>query len=762
MSAVGDSIAPLKDLTEKSDSARPQRHPASLAATLATHVLVGLGAALLFSLVEQVDLNIQLSPVFSSSSDRLVLLTYCSLNLLVGAMIGLLVGLVAYTGGFLYRFVEKALARGGNTRMLHRPIALVALSLAAAALLYPVRPVYRFALSLVREAGKIRFGDVLYKVEGPAVYLSLAGGFFACAVLYTLTMRSGRMSSLMKKVWLAGLTLVIAATYYIDSRIEVQQYEYSLHRLMFLTGLTLAMALVGSLFISYARPLSLQPARRKIILALAILVLIALAGFTFARFDRNQNLKTQVFYRSTGMKQYFKLIQWALDRDRDGYSPYLGGGDSDDTRADVNPGQVEIIGDNIDNNLIGGDLSEESLEEWKRERRSLHAPATLSAKPYNVIYIFIDTLRASHLGAYGYSRNITPNIDKLAARSFVFENGFTPSPSTFEAVPKFMQSSYWDAHLDPWPEVLYQNGYDTILFPGRRIETIPRRINAAHMRVQEKTRTVKKTIDDAIKLIGELPQDRPFCAYIYSSEPHMPYKRYEDYNFGSSPADLYDGEIAYSDYHYGRLFDWLEETGRLDNTMIILMADHGESLGERGVYKHTSQVYNEQMKVPMIFYVPHLAPRRIPDYVSTIDLGSTILSAVGLNCPEGYAGISLLPLMRGEPVNLPPVYGEHVHLSDSPFVEQDEILDPETRKYMIIAQDGYKLIYNRDPHSFELYDLKSDPQELRNLYDRMPEKAESLNHQLGRFIDIVSVSRPPDTHERKYSLDGPSVKEIEE
>src|SRR4030095_300119 len=118
-----------------------------------------------------------------------------------------------------------------------------------------------------------------------------------------------------------------------------------------------------------------------------------------------------------------------------------------------------------------------------------------------------------------------------------------------------------------------------------------------------------------------------FCAYLYSTDTHRPYRPHAEFYYGPSLIDLYDGEISYMDFHFGRLLDALELSGKLKDTSIVIMADHGESLGERGVYKHSSQLYNEQTRVPMIVHLPGLAPRSIKDYVSTIDLGPPIPNA---------------------------------------------------------------------------------------------------------------------------------------
>jgi len=510
------------------------------------------------------------------------------------------------------------------------------------------------------------------------------------------------------------------------------------------------MALVGLTFARRGRTrYGLASAGRKSAAAFAAIVLIALLAFTFIHVDVDQNLKTQLFYRTTQARQYFKLAQWVLDFDRDGYSAFLGGGDLDDRRSDVNPGRGESLGDGIDHNCIGGALTQQGIDDWKLEHSSLHQPPDPSAKRLNVIYVFVDALRADHLSAYGYARKTSPNLDKLAARSSLFANAFTPAPNTFEALPKFTQGAYWDAHLEAWPRIMARNGYNALLFP-RRISPMRRHVKG--MRIVDAARdgTFEGTVDSAIDLLGSAPKDRPFCAYLYSTDTHRPYKPHEQFHYGSSITDLYDGEISYLDYQLGRLFDWMEKSGRIDDTMIVIMADHGESLGERGIFKHSTLLYNEQARVPMIIYLPGLPARTIADYVSTIDLGPTMLNAVGLDYPIECAGVNLVPLMRGEAFVHPPVYGEQTTQDVSPFVLPEKSVSPEQKKYMIISQDGFKLIYNRDHYSFELFDLTNDPREVHNLYNRMPEKAAELKGRLGRFIDVLTVSRPWDADESQY------------
>jgi arylsulfatase A-like enzyme len=188
--------------------------------------------------------------------------------------------------------------------------------------------------------------------------------------------------------------------------------------------------------------------------------------------------------------------------------------------------------------------------------------------------------------------------------------------------------------------------------------------------------------------------------------------------------------------------------------MIVVMSDHGESLGERDVYRHASQLYNEQTHVPMIIYHPEIAPRRVSDYVSTIDLGSTILSANGITCPEQFIGVSLLPLMKGESFRRPPVYAELTKEEVSQYVMLEQQVHPEWKKYMAVSQDGFKIIFNRDVCAFELYDLKKDPKEERNLFSLMPAKADEMKKLVLQYVDIVTASRPGTADEGRYSKAG--------
>lgn len=714
--------------------------------SIQNHAALGLGAAFLFAVIELVDSNTRFSALFESVGERAIFSSYLSLNLLGGAVLGLLVGLSVCVFAALARTATRAMGgRHGNINARLLSAAAVVCGICAVCLNQQPQ-IHGHALEIIREAEKFEsLTTPLLNHERAASYLLLMGFVVCAALLWTASRRLRSANALFRLASLLVLAVLIGTTYYIDSRFETPLYAISIHRSMFVSDIALSMSFIAILL---ARPPRLTRKGRTLVAGLAVVVIAAIA-FTFFNIDKNQNLKTHVFYRTTQAKQYFKLTQWVLDFDRDGFSGVLGGGDGDDRRADINPGCSEGIAVGADRNCIGGPLSQQDVDDWKLEHAALHPTPDPSRKRYNLIYVFIDACRADHLSAYGYSRKTSPNLDKLAARSSLFANAFTPAPNTFEALPKFTQGAYWDAHLKAWPEIMPNNGYNALLFP-RRISTLRRHVKGMKVVQSSTDGTFEGTIDSAIDVLGKTPRDKPFCAYLYSTDTHRPYRPHEQFNFGSSITDLYDGEISYLDFHLGRLFDWLADTGRAEDTMIVIMADHGESLGERGVFKHSTLLYNEQTHVPLIIHVPGIEPRVIRDYVSTVDLSPTILNAVGLDYPTECAGVSLISLMRGEPFVHPPVYGEQTTQETSPYVRPDQYVSREQKKYMIITQDGFKLIYNREQYCFELFNLVEDPGELRNIYDRLPQKAAELRSRLGRFVDVVNVSRPADADETQY------------
>ena len=289
--------------------------------------------------------------------------------------------------------------------------------------------------------------------------------------------------------------------------------------------------------------------------------------------------------------------------------------------------------------------------------------------------ITIDTLRADHLGCYGYKQIRTPNIDALAADGARFERAFTVVPVTLPSHTVMLTGTYpmmsgmhdFSANkLSPQQptlaSVLKQNGYATGAVIGAAVLDSRFGLNQGfdfyydhfdfsrleESNLDEMERPGNVVADLALDWLGKNSHGK-FFLWMHLYDPHFPYRPPEPYSheYATHP---YDGEIAFADEQVGRLIRFLKENGLYQNTVIVLSGDHGESLGEHGEKTHGFFIYNATMHVPLIIRLPgKSAPLSLADPVSLIDVMPTILAAVGLETPAQVQGRSLLPNLHGKP-----------------------------------------------------------------------------------------------------------------
>ena len=291
----------------------------------------------------------------------------------------------------------------------------------------------------------------------------------------------------------------------------------------------------------------------------------------------------------------------------------------------------------------------------------------------NLLFVSIDTLRADHLGTYGWSRPTSPSLDAFAAKGVVFENAQSSSSWTLASLATLMTSLLPSTHrcekdssrLDPsyatLAEILRDAGYDTAIVASHQF------LNAGHGLQQGFTRVDTRILQDDYSITSPQVTDWgvqwledkaaandgvPWFLWLHYFDPHAPYLAHEGVseNFGTSqPIDLYDGEIAFTDRHLGRLFETFERLGFADDTVVVVVADHGEEFGEHGHNGHGYDLHEEVVHVPLVFRVPGLAARRVPDLVPTVDVFPTLLELCGARAPNEIEGRTLMPLLRGEP-----------------------------------------------------------------------------------------------------------------
>jgi choline-sulfatase len=324
--------------------------------------------------------------------------------------------------------------------------------------------------------------------------------------------------------------------------------------------------------------------------------------------------------------------------------------------------------------------------------------------------VTIDTLRADRLGAYGDTAARTPNLDRLARESVVFEKAYSPAPITLPAHASLMTGLLPPAHgvrgngtfaLGEGPrtlaEALAAKGWQTAAFVGafplaRRFglargfahydDTMPR---APGIHFEFAERRAPEVVAAARAWLAAHPG--PTFLWVHVFDPHAPYDPPAPFAGG----DGYRGEIAAVDAALGPLLaDW-EARGP---ALTVVTADHGEAFGEHGEESHSLFVYDTTLHVPLLVRGPGLAPRRAPGPVSLADVGATVLAAVGA---EGLPGRDLLKDGAAEPL-----YAETL----APRLEFGW---SDLRS----LRDG-RLKYVRAPRA-ELYDVEADPGETRDL-----------------------------------------------
>jgi arylsulfatase A-like enzyme/Flp pilus assembly protein TadD len=369
-------------------------------------------------------------------------------------------------------------------------------------------------------------------------------------------------------------------------------------------------------------------------------------------------------------------------------------------------------------------------------------PAADAQKP-NVIFITIDTLRADHLHCYGDAQIQTPNIDALAAGGARFTQAYTPVPITLPAHSAIFTGEYPMAtgmhdfsgnKLSPkavtLAEVLRQNGYSTAAFIGSAVLDSRFGLNQGFdtyydhfdfSRLDETNmdlmaRPGDQVVDAALGWLRVNPP-QPVFLWVHLYDPHDPYTPPEPFA-SRYRAHPYDGEIAFDDAQVGRLVQFLKDAGIYDSSVIVLMADHGEGLGEHGEKTHGFFVYNSTLHVPVIIRVPGAAPRVVSDEISSVDVMPTVLQALKIPVPPSVQGRGLLSEILGHS------FSGSSNLYAETYLPLLHFHWNQLRSYQ---SRGMKYIDAPRP---ELYDTRTDPKELKNLYASRQALGHSLHDDL--------------------------------
>lgn len=360
------------------------------------------------------------------------------------------------------------------------------------------------------------------------------------------------------------------------------------------------------------------------------------------------------------------------------------------------------------------------------------APGFGLAAGCNVLLLTLDTTRADRLGCYGYPSAQTPELDALAQDGARFDQAFANVPITLpshtgiltgtlppESGVRDNQRYALGSELPTLAEQFKARNYHTAAFIAARVlhhqHGLARGFDVYEDDIPLFQRPANEVCDLALDWLSER-REQPFLAWVHLYDPHWPYEPPPGFRAFDHP---YDGEVAFMDAQIGRLIAWLRTEDLLKQTLIVAVGDHGESLGEHGYDWHALLVYDNILRVPLIFHLPErIGPDRVFDgLVSLRDIMPTILDLLGWPTPAECTGRSLRPVFVGQELAPQPVYGE----SDFPYENFQWarlrcLIDPQWK-------------YIRAPR-VELYDRRSDPGELRNLADANPDVVTRLEDAL--------------------------------
>ncbi|HZX10226.1 MAG TPA: sulfatase-like hydrolase/transferase [Acidobacteriota bacterium] len=376
---------------------------------------------------------------------------------------------------------------------------------------------------------------------------------------------------------------------------------------------------------------------------------------------------------------------------------------------------------------------------------------SLKQPDLNILFITLDTTRADHISCYGYENVKTKHIDSLAESGILFKNTICQSPLTLPSHSSIFTGTYPFFHGArdnglylaeeniTFAEVLKEHGWATSAFIGAFVLDSTWGLDQGFdyyfddfdfSKYEQITlSSVQREGGEVIKPFFEWLESHyqeKFFSWIHLYDPHSPYDPPEPYRtqYGNRKWGLYDGEIAYVDFLIGRVLDELMKKGLDEKTVIIILGDHGESLGEHEEIRHGFFVYDASIKVPFIVRIPEFMfnGKVIESQVETVDIMPTLLEILDLPVPPDIQGKSLIPLILGkkqdeeESLAYSETYYPRYHFGWSELKS--------------LRSQSFKFIKAPRP---ELYDLNQDRGEKINLYHRNREVALRFEKKLEDF-----------------------------
>jgi arylsulfatase A-like enzyme len=432
------------------------------------------------------------------------------------------------------------------------------------------------------------------------------------------------------------------------------------------------------------------------------------------------------------------LARKATDRDHDGASPLFGGGDCDDRDPAVSPLASDVPGNGVDEDCSGADLPPPPAV---KPALVTTTPAAID-RDFNLIFITVDTLRASELGFMGYGKPTSPNLDALAAQSVVFDRAYSMASYTGKALAPMLIGKYPS-------ETLRDGGHFNTYGPGNvflaerlRKAGLSTMGAASHWYFKERSgvtqgfdtfdlsampasgqgdtdsTTTGAALTDAAEKLLQARSGSRFMLWVHYFDPHAQYVPHDgapDFTDPARPAGWkqhagYDGEVWFTDQQIGRLLDYARTQPWWKDTVVVLTSDHGEALGEHGIhFQHGWEIWEPLMRIPLLFYVPGMRPHHVTVKRSAIDIVPTVLDLMRVPPPPPgeLSGQSLMADLTAKPGESPEERDVYLDMPDGPYTHlRRGILHGPT--------PGMKLIH-LGGRQYQLYDLSRDPDEREDL-----------------------------------------------
>lgn len=373
----------------------------------------------------------------------------------------------------------------------------------------------------------------------------------------------------------------------------------------------------------------------------------------------------------------------------------------------------------------------------------------------NVLLVTLDTTRADRVGCYGYKKAKTPNLDFLAANGVMFSDAYCQVPLTLPSHCSLLTGTYPlynqvhnngfyyldHSHLT-LAEVLREEGFKTAAFVSsftvdsrfgidQGFDFYDDTFDADEVLKNFRSEKRAEKVFTSFSHWVDRNFDQKFFCWVHFFDPHVPYDPPSPFK-EEFPERPYDGEIAYMDYYIGRIVDKLKKKNILDKTFIILAGDHGEAFGEKDEIDHGYFIYDATLRIPLILYFPERLPSNkvVESRARLIDITPTVLEMLMIPVAKEIQGVSLLPYIEGRKKE-----------SLSSYIETYFPQENYGCSALIglIAGD-WKYIQAPKP---ELYNLKLDPQEEKNVFYLRKKVASAMKKELERMIHEFSAKKEP-------------------